>query len=75
MIPPTPTPQPTGVEYFPMPEGISLWGATDFAIQIWNWMGVFAMVAQVIVLIVMVWAAIRLCMMYFNEFIHWDANK
>lgn len=74
MIPPTPTPFPQGVEYFSMPDGISLWSSTDTVIQYWNWMGTFAQVAQVMLLLVLVYLAIRLSLKFFNEFIQRDSQ-
>ena len=74
VLPPTPTPQPPGIEYFTMPESMTLWSSTDSAIQFWNWMGTWGQVIQMLVLLAFVYLGVRVLLVFVNEYIRGDAD-
>lgn len=75
MIPPTPTPLPDVVSDIVIPFEYSLWGSTDAALTYWNLAGTIGQVIQVIILMVLVYAGIRILIQFFRDFTSRDSNE
>jgi heme/copper-type cytochrome/quinol oxidase subunit 2 len=75
MLPPTPTPFPPGAMQFDLGNVYSLWSATDPAIQVWNWLGDFALILQVFILLVVVIAGMYILFKFIKQFTRRDAEE
>ncbi len=73
-IPPTPTPLPPGTAHFSVPENYSLWHSTDAAIHFWNWLGDARYIAQVFLILVLLFIGIVVINRFEHEFTQKDAQ-
>lgn len=73
-FPPTPTPFPPGTAHFELPSEYSLWGATDMAIQFWNWTGTGGTIFQLLALIAMVIGGMFVVWRFVQQFTRKDAE-
>ncbi len=71
---PTPTPYPPGQMRFVMPEEYNLWGATDIAIQTWNWAGNWGVILQVMLIVLLVVIGVHLLQRFVSQFTRKDAE-
>lgn len=77
MWPATPTPLPPGQPFFDAPTGYtSLWnGGTDFALQLWAWMGFWGSLLQLFLLLLVIGAGAFVIVRFFQTFTRKDAES
>jgi hypothetical protein len=74
-LPPTPTPLPPGDARFVLPTDYTLWGGTDYAIQVWNWWGDWRTVFQVLIIIGLVVIGMFIAYHFVRQFTRRDAES